>query len=275
MVFQNKLVAAVKVNGQVLRESGDVVVLPFGSEYSILIKNLDSVRQQVDVSVDGKIAAERIVIAPNSSLELERFIRDGNLESGNRFKFIERSAAVEVHRGVKEDDGIVRVEAWREKVAQVVDEWLFRKHYINEYYPVPRPYYQPMRPWWDRRPGIPMRSMSMRPQASAARRPMHPTRSGPSRPMSRPSANNMSASFNDAGITVAGSQSNQRFHLVSGFTLHDVSTVMVLHLRGMLAGKPVSAPVTVKAKSACETCGKSNKANSKFCAQCGTSLVLL
>jgi hypothetical protein len=36
--------------------------------------------------------------------------------------------------------------------------------------------------------------------------------------------------------------------------------------------KPVLKPVTVKAKQKCDTCGKVNKAHSKFCVECGTAL---
>ena len=81
MMYNDKVVAAIKVNGQVLRESGDTVILPFGCEYSILAKNLNSVRAQISVSVDGQDATEgtRLIIAPNGSVELERFIRAGNL----------------------------------------------------------------------------------------------------------------------------------------------------------------------------------------------------
>ena len=39
MMYLQKLAVAVKVNGKVLREVGDTVYIPFGSEYSILIKN--------------------------------------------------------------------------------------------------------------------------------------------------------------------------------------------------------------------------------------------
>jgi hypothetical protein len=85
MVYQNKLVAAIKVAGKILRETSDTVILPFGCEYSILLKNLDSRRVTVKVSVDGKDATEGtwLVIPANSDIELERFIHNGNFERGN------------------------------------------------------------------------------------------------------------------------------------------------------------------------------------------------
>jgi len=38
--------------------------------------------------------------------------------------------------------------------------------------------------------------------------------------------------------------------------------------------KPVIAPITVKEKPKCQTCGKQNKATSNFCSACGTSLTI-
>ena len=89
MVYQNKLVACVKVNGQVLRESGEnTVTLPFGSEYSVFLKNLNSVRAIARVSIDGKDTTEGtwLIVPANGTLELERSILNGNFDSGNRFR---------------------------------------------------------------------------------------------------------------------------------------------------------------------------------------------
>lgn len=57
-MYHQKLVCCVKVGGKVLRESGDSVNIPFGSEYSILLKNLNSVRIQAKVFIDGQDATE-------------------------------------------------------------------------------------------------------------------------------------------------------------------------------------------------------------------------
>src|ERR1700722_6153234 len=96
-MHSNKLVVAIKTAGKVLREQGDKVYLPFGSEYSIFLKNLNSVRALVRVSLDGQSVTdgEDLVVNGNSSLDLERFLKKGNMENGNRFKFIERTAKEE------------------------------------------------------------------------------------------------------------------------------------------------------------------------------------
>lgn len=229
MVYCNKVVAAVKVNGQILREKENTVTLPFGSEYSILIKNLNSVRLQVKVSVDGTDATEGtwLVVGPNSSMELERFIRDGNFERGNRFKFIERTAQIEKHRGIKADDGLIRMEY---KVEQVAVQML-RIHYYD-YWSCP--------PNWPYYPPYPRTGRTL-----------------------------------DAGITVPGSESQQKFVAASNFETYSQSEVIVLHLRGEVGGKKVAKPVTVKTKPTCATCGKVNKGQNQFCSQCGTALTLI
>lgn len=258
-MYNDKVVAAIKVNGKVLREIGDTVTLPFGCEYSVLLKNLNSVRTQVNVSVDGDMAAERLVIGPNSSLELERYIRNGNLQSGNKFKFIERNAAVEGHRGIGADDGLVRVESWRELVLIPTP--------IYDYY---TPVYPPVYPYWYPRWTRYTQSSGLRSCNEVI-----------SCNLAQSSSNTQSTSdfiesaTNDAGITVPGSYSTQQFHTVSGFPLEAQSTVIVLRLRGGVAGVRVSKPLTVAAKPTCITCGKKGKGGAQFCAHCGTALSIL
>jgi ribosomal protein L32 len=122
MMYQNGLVAVIKVNGKVLRESKEKVYIPFGSEYSILIKNLKSQQVRVYVSIDGTDAfGTQIVIDPNSEVELKRFIKNDNYNAGNKFKFIERTEAIEEYRGIKVDDSLIRIEYWTEKIQPVVD----------------------------------------------------------------------------------------------------------------------------------------------------------
>ena len=111
-MYNQKLVASIKSKGKVLREFKDNVYIPFASEYSILLKNLNTVRAVVNVFVDGENAVPGgLVIDPGRSVDLERWIKNGNLTEGNRFKFIERTAAIEDGpRGIKQEDGLIRVE---------------------------------------------------------------------------------------------------------------------------------------------------------------------
>ena len=262
------IVAAIKVNGRVLRESGDTVTLPFGAEYAIYLKNLNSVRAEVKVSVDGTDATDgtALIIDPNSSIELERFIKNGNLKTGNKFKFIERTGAVEDHRGIGAEDGLIRVEAWREALTQTVTTSHYHMHYYNPWYTYPNN--------WPYHDSSLLRSCSLT--------------SGMVVSQSNTSSSYQSAagiesagqtfncmSVNDSGITVPGSQSNQVFQSVYGFPLESTSTVVVLRLKGTVAGARVSQPITVKAKPRCSSCGLQNKATNRFCSRCGTGLVIL
>src|SRR5271167_2589667 len=147
MVYSpNKVVACVKVDGKILREDKNVVTLPFGSEYSVFIKNLNALRVKVKVSVDGTDATSGtwLVVDSNSELDLERFIRDGNWDSGNRFKFIERTGEIEEHRGIKADDGLIRIEYQVEKPKPIVVD-IEEHHHHHDCWGRPWPWYD--RPW--------------------------------------------------------------------------------------------------------------------------------
>ena len=144
MVYSHQFVAAVKVNGSILREAAGKVAVPFGSEYAVYLKNLASVRAMARVEIDGTDATEGtwLVLAPNSSMDLERFIRNGNLQSGNRFKFIKRTSKIEEARGIKGEDGLVRIEYKFEKLP---DPEVHTHHYHHHHdYP-----YYPYWPWWN------------------------------------------------------------------------------------------------------------------------------
>jgi membrane protease subunit (stomatin/prohibitin family) len=80
-------------------------------------------------------------------------------------------------------------------------------------------------------------------------------------------------SYNDAGITVAGSRSTQKFSTTYMGPLEAEKHTIVLKLLGETPdNRPVLKPVTVKAKPKCTTCGRQNKATAKFCTECGTAL---
>jgi hypothetical protein len=302
MMFNNKLVACIKVDGKILREFKDSVYIPFGAEYSVLIKNLSTVRAVVHISVDGTNAAPGgLVVNANSEVELERFIKDGNMESGNRFKFIERTAAIEDGpRGIKVEDGLVRINFQFEKVlaqTKVVTDHIWH----NEVHHYPSHPYPPYR--WPQTTtvyggiggssvgavgavgaggnGI-MRSASVAPPqmtfgatsataaVAAPSQPLHTQGHGPATKGIAP------RSLNDAGITVPGSKSDQKFKPAEYFPLDIESHVMILKLLGETVNNgSVSKPITVKAKPKCQTCGKVNKAINKFCSECGTALEII
>jgi hypothetical protein len=76
------------------------------------------------------------------------------------------------------------------------------------------------------------------------------------------------------GITVAGSESDQKFSYGSWFATEATAHVIVLKLVGKVGEQVVEKPITVQQKPVCSTCGKINKATFRFCGRCGTSLTL-
>lgn len=277
MMYESKMVCCLKANGKVLREHKDTVYVPFGTEYSILIKNLNSLRAMVNVSIDGKDVTDGkadFIVNANSEIDLARFLPNGNMERGNKFKFIERTASVEQHRGVGVEDGIIRI------------EFQFERQYIPSSYPSSTDY------WRDKvyfgtpgyvpfqNQGIGMagvaRSVKAVAQSSNELFAMSDSTFYSTNASYAPKGENVtvtSYAANDAGITVPGSISDQSFKTGTGFALDGVKHVMILRLLGETPeGKKIIEPVTVKAKPKCVTCGRVNKATSKFCSTCGTSL---
>ena len=247
-MFNEKLVASIKSKGKVLREFKDTVYIPFASEYSILLKNLNTVRAVVNVFIDGEnVVPGGLVIDPGRTVDLERWIKNGNLSEGNKFKFIERTQAIDDGpRGIKLEDGLVRVEYQFElppmyinnSILRGIDRgWITASGSTSDY----------MKSATYSTTNASLNSMNVSAQAQSF--------------------------ANETGITVPGSKSTQSFqHTTVGAmdpTIHNI----ILKLVGDLGNnKPVTKPVTVKHKPKCTTCGSQNRAHAKFCVECGTSL---
>ena len=285
-MYNQKLVASIKVKGKILREFKDTVYIPFASEYSILLKNLNTVRAVVNVFVDGENAVPGgLVIDPGRSVDLERWIKNGNLSEGNCFKFIERTAQIEDGpRGIKEEDGLIRVEYQFELPRPVINlNQVFGNNstiYSSEYQGVTDKYSKTS--GWISASGASTISQmnvggvlrgidysqgeSVKATAAAAINQVAPDaieyHSGAA-----------TMDWNDVGITVPGSKSTQTFQTVTMGALDPVKHNIVLRIVGDLGhNKPVDKAVTVKHKPKCVTCGKQNRAHAKFCVECGTAL---
>jgi hypothetical protein len=270
MMYNSKLVASIKANGKVLREFKDTVYIPFGSEYSILLKNLNTVRALINIYIDGdNIVPGGLVLNAGQEIDLQRAIRNGNMNEGNKFKFIERTGKIEDHRGIKLEDGLIRV------------EYQFEKVY---------PKYQPA--IWTTTPSWQPTSMDsyygdvMRSTTAAAPKSMSGTITCSSASYAATNMAVGSATINassvqafnaapqtETGITVAGSKSDQKFVTASWFATESEKHNIILKLLGETPdNEAIRKPITVKAKPKCVTCGKQNKATAKFCSECGTAL---
>ena len=282
-MYESKLAAAIKVNGKVLREfNKDTVYIPFGSEYSILLKNLNTKRAVVNITIDGQNIVEGgLVLNAGQEVDLERFVKNGNLTEGNRLKFIERTDTIEQHRGIKLEDGLVKVEFQFEQPPRPI-------LWVNDRYPT----YTPSQ-WYNTTSyggvqgsatptafninGV-LRSADfskgeyVKAQATAAVNQYCADNGIANKSEVHDGMATMDCAFNDAGITVPGSKSTQKFSTVYMGAMEAEKFSMVFRLLGDIGQAKVSKPVTVKHKVKCTTCGRQNKATAKFCAECGTAL---
>lgn len=311
-MYESKLVASLKANGKILREFKDTVYIPFGSEYSFLLKNLNTTRALINVFIDGEdMTPGGLVLNAGQEVDLERSIKGGNLTEGNRFKFIERTSAIEDGpRGVKLEDGLVRIEFQFEKPPVSVNnlstsqrDQLFRGLNLNnlsgsigssEYPGIIDKYSQSTNTSWISASGATTNVSQM--NVGGSLRGVDWSKNGEvtaqaaSAAIDKYSADNgiinkihahdgmatmdwMEAPKNDVGITVPGSKSTQKFQTTYMNAMEPEKHTIVLKLLGETAdNKPVLQPVTTKHKPKCVTCGKQNKATAKFCTECGTAL---
>ena len=297
-MYQSKLVASLKANGKILREFKDTVYIPFGSEYSILLKNLHTTRAVVNIFIDNdNVVPGGLVLDPGREVDLERYIKNGNLTEGNRFKFIERTGAVETHRGVGLEDGLVRIEFQYEQPRPVINvNQIFGGSTFPQYppgvrsseYPGVTDKYSNINNNWIQASGT-----SYSTNVGGVMRGVDFSKNGEvtaqaaSAAVDKYCADNgllntteyhegqatMDWCANETGITVPGSKSEQKFQTTTVGALDPTKHNIVLRIVGDLGhNKPVEKPITVKHKPKCVTCGKQNKHTAKFCSECGTAL---
>lgn len=271
-MHSNNFVAVIKAGGKVLREANSIVHIPFGSEYTILLKNLNGVRAHCNVTVDGKGATiGKLILPAHGTVELERFL-NGNLNEGNRFKFIERTAQIEQHRGIGAEDGLVSIEFWKE---------------IVQSYTVYPTYYPPLGRRsddifkWRGGSGGPLRGVrgqSMGQFTNAVSTPVNDFAENSCfvAGAAAAAAPEETTAKNEAGITVQGSHSSQQFVIGEYFPVEMTSTVVTLHLKGAIGKQQIQTPLTVDYRKTCTTCGLGGQGlNFGFCSRCGTSLNIL
>ena len=261
MMYHEKFVASIKADNDILRELSGEVRLPFGSEYSILMKTLNNKKVKASITIDGEdvLDGSQVVIRPNATLDLIGFMVDSCVK--NKFKFIEKTKKISDYRGDRLDDGLVRIEYWFEETPRyyhsvntyhggICGQSLIgssskihpndRLRGITEEFPIFGEC-QGIVPPYGKGPGITYDNLN----------------------------NSYSAQQSEDGITVKGSEVNQKF--VSDHANYEPNGhIIVLKLIG---GKTVTKPIKVRTKMTCPTCGKRNSSKLKYCGECGTYLL--
>lgn len=246
MMYNNKLVAVIKVDGKILRERGETVYIPFGSEYEINLKNLHTTDAVVDITIDGEdvLDGHSLIVRKGGESKLEGFLRGNDVS--HKFKFIEKTQEISDYRGDKISDGLIVITFKFEK-----ERW------PTFLYNQMRSSSGPVYPKGD------MRSISYSSDDNTVYMAT----------MSAPMASSVPP--NDDGITVKGSSSDQSFQNSTVGQLEDIEHTIVFQLKGETStGYVVEQPVTVKTKVKCDTCGRTSNLKGKFCSNCGTSLVI-
>lgn len=127
-MYRDSYALALMLDGKIQKESDDgMVLLPFGSEYALRLKNKLRKRAVADVFIDGRLTAKGIVIEANGTVDLERFVEDGNLSEGKKFKLV-RINDPKVEQPNDSENGIIEVNFYPEKDAPVIE-----KTVIHEY----------------------------------------------------------------------------------------------------------------------------------------------
>lgn len=286
---------AVKVGGKVLREFDGTVALPFGSEYTILLKNLSTQRASVKISIDGQDATEGVSLIVNAgeSMELKRFLKNGNLNAGNAFKFIEKTAQIEAYRGNKAEDGLLTVTYEFERDFSSYQTYPYKglRNYESPTWTSYDPYSTQEDFFFSQGsnkkrsiakgteietlPGSNLRCYN----ASAVQTMYSATADNYANDgaMSLTASASASASMqNVSGITAPGSIIEQEFKMTTGFWGDGNKHTMTLKMVGAIKGQEVvKEAVIVKKLQRCQMCGTNTKQTAKFCHNCGASVQIV
>ena len=151
MTYSNGFVLSVCVNGVHQTElANNVVKLPFGSEYSLRLRNRNDRRALVKIYIDGEnVSGNGYVIPANDVIELKR-----HSDKDRAFKFVSLDSGEAADFGKdgpneEKKKGLVEAHYWLEKEypkpPQVVHH--HHDHYHPYPQPVPMPYPVPVQPW--------------------------------------------------------------------------------------------------------------------------------
>ena len=122
--FNHFVASIISTDGKILRELNRngkrTVLLPFGAEYKIRLRNKNNTRCKVEVDIDGTdvLFGSSIVLKPYKHLDLERFLSDNC--SGSKFKFVSLDTATktgQLNDPDNADNGHIRIKFYRELVA--------------------------------------------------------------------------------------------------------------------------------------------------------------
>ncbi|RLI63724.1 MAG: hypothetical protein DRO67_05295 [Candidatus Asgardarchaeum californiense] len=244
MVYSNKFIAVIKCRGKILREfSSNTVRLPFGSDYSILLKNKETCKALVDITIDGKdvLDGNSLILGSNTSMELKGFMKNSIVK--NKFRFINKTKEISNYRGDFLEDGLIEIKYRFEK-----EPTSFLWSTLDYTYP---------RTTWISSDDTVYTNYCSTDYSSV--------------PLCK-------SSLSDSGITVPGKVTEQEFTVGSIGEVEMVSHNIIIQLKGEIKSKSkikrkrITKPITIKTKIKCNTCGRRWKSSLKYCGNCSTYL---
>lgn len=282
-MYSNKFVACVKADGKVLREKGEEVFMPFGSEYTLWFKNENDRKVQIDVSIDGTdvLFGKALLLGAGETIDLKGFVRDIDGDDNRAFKFITKTQQISDFRGDKIEDGLIKIKYTfeREQTQETVYRNIVTNRFYNDYYTSNTPYtfgsnqYPTTKGGYSGDINASYSSFDTlgddTPIATASTSYDTPVSKGVTRGMARGIDFEPSA---DPGITVEGSATNQSFQTGHIGPLESKTHTMIFQLKGLTETEVVEEPITVKTKKQCTTCGKLWSGNYEYCPNDGTYL---
>ncbi len=278
MTYKNRFAAAVKVNGNIVsEESGGVFRIPYGSAYSIFMKNLDTRKALVRVSIDGEdvLDGNGLVMNANSTHDLGGYMR--GQEERFDFKFMKKTAEVSEHRGDRIDDGIIRIEFAFEGGGYLRFDGPRHMHQSVFHESHPDHFHYDI---VDRiNETLPEHTIECITDVSSSE-------SSASRGhRSVKSFGNFVAPNHEGGFSASYAPETQE----QGYSVPEASrnvpyryasigsvgpaAVLILHLVGVTeSGADIQQPTATRTNKACSFCHKSNQPRAKFCMRCGANL---
>jgi hypothetical protein len=274
-MYNSGFVVSTKINGRTVEEKDGKVVIPFDSEYSLMLKNRNDRKAVARVYIDGEEATEkgRLILDANASINLERFIDD--MDKGRKFKFVPISDRRVNDKGDSEK-GFIEVRF--QLVKPVVNNVIVHEEHI---------YHHPRRDWYhDWSPFYPYKwnqpyfvdttfqsatlGSSMTLNASACNSvnsvSSFACTTSPTSSIQHDAYIKDNHLVEEAGATVKGSNSSQKFSYSYIGELESTEIV----IRFQLVGTKDEKIADQYLKTHCTKCGKKYDVNDNYCAKCGT-----
>lgn len=293
-MYKEGFATAVLVDGRVVREENGISRIPFGTEYTVRLKNKYPEPVAADVFIDGKLVNEagHLFVPGNGTVDLDRWIFKDKTDRKLQFvKLTEGGKGVEAN---EQENGVIEVRFYKPKKADQLSRIISEIH-IHEWpwYPV---WIMPRVVWYDDTQVYPMKyertitnnngwsgyyetfsgassdgSIRMSSVSSSA------SYSASMAPASQGKDGKLSLNYHipnpflqalasQPGATAEGKKVDDKSEALAKkaeFKLEFEPIVLTMKLMGFDGPKP-------EAKNYCETCGRKRRDRENFCPSCGS-----